>query len=190
VHVDLGTGDGAYAYRLARRDPALLVIGIDANAASLRDVSRRAAAKPARGGLPNALFGRLALEELPGELTGIADAVTVLLPWGSLLRAVALPHPAALARVRALCRPGAALRIVLGYHERAEGGVVRAAGLRPIEDPTLALDLAAGYLAAGFAVAIRPLPSAEVRALPTTWAKKLAFSGRQRLFLEIAGRAR
>lgn len=75
-------------------------------------MSRRFAAKPARGGLRNALLGRLALEAAPGELVGLADALTVLLLWGSLLRAVALPDAAALRALRALCRPRAGARAI------------------------------------------------------------------------------
>ena len=52
------------------------------------DSSRRAAAKAARGGRPNALFLVAAAETLPSELSGIAGGVTVNFPWGSLLRGV------------------------------------------------------------------------------------------------------
>jgi hypothetical protein len=46
-----------------------------------------------------------------------------------------------------------------------------------------------GYDDAGFAVAARFVPLDEVRALPTTWAKRLAFSGHERPFVELNGRA-
>jgi hypothetical protein len=69
------------------------VIGIDANAASMADASRRAARPVKRGGLPNALFVVAAAENLPSELGGWAEAVTVHFPWGSLLRGLlAGPH--------------------------------------------------------------------------------------------------
>ncbi len=67
VHVDFGTGDGAFAYWTARHQPGDLVIGVDANGASLLDVSRKASRKPARGGLSNVMFGRVSLEDAPGE---------------------------------------------------------------------------------------------------------------------------
>jgi 16S rRNA (adenine(1408)-N(1))-methyltransferase len=53
VTVDLGTGDGRHVLAAARRDPATLAIGIDANADVMAEASRRAARKDA---LPNALF--------------------------------------------------------------------------------------------------------------------------------------
>lgn len=175
--------------RTARRHPNRLVVGIDATAGGLRDASRRARAKSANGGVPNALFGRLPIEDVPGELAGIAEAVTVLLPWGGLLRAVALPDPTALRRLRALSKPDAQLRVVFGYGAGADDGAVHALSLPRLDDPSLVPTLADPYRDAGFAVTVRRLPLDDIRAMPTTWAKKLAFSGRKRAFIEIAGRA-
>jgi 16S rRNA (adenine(1408)-N(1))-methyltransferase len=107
VHIDVGTGDGRQIYRLDRRDPAALFIGVDANAEALQRVSYRASRKPARGGLANAVFVRAALNELPGGLAGLADRVTVCYPWGSLLRALVEPDARALAALAGLGRPGA-----------------------------------------------------------------------------------
>src|SRR5213079_1494518 len=98
------------------------VIGVDAAVEALRETSRKLAAKPARGGLPNALCGRLALAEAPG---GLADRLTVLLPWGELLAAVARPDVGALARLRGLCREGAELRVVFGHGPKVDAAAVR-----------------------------------------------------------------
>ena len=134
-------------------------------------------------------FGRLALEAAPGELAGLADVVTVLLPWGSLLAAVAVPDPAGLDRLRRLCRPGAEVRVLFGYGPDADAAAVRALGLPALDDPSLPARLERGYRDAGLAVTARPVPVEEVRALPTTWAKKLAFSAKERRFVELRGAA-
>ena len=68
----------------------------------------------------------MALERAPGALEGLADRLTVLLPWGSLLRAVALGEVDGLSRLRHLCAPGAAVEIVFGYGDSelpAAGGL-------------------------------------------------------------------
>jgi 16S rRNA (adenine(1408)-N(1))-methyltransferase len=52
----------------AAAQPDRLVVGVDANAAGIMTASRRAAANPSRGGLPNALFVVAAAEALPAEL--------------------------------------------------------------------------------------------------------------------------
>ena len=140
----------------------MLFVGVDAIADNLRDASRRAEA--------GCLFGRLALEDAPGELAGFADRLTVLFPWGSLLRAVEVAEPSGLGHLRGICRPGADVRFVFETHSHAS-------------------ELERRYLDAGLALSGTPVPVEAARALPTTWAKKLGFSGRPRSFWEFRGRA-
>jgi 16S rRNA (adenine(1408)-N(1))-methyltransferase len=196
VAVDFGTGDGSFVQRLARQRPEVLAIGVDANAAPLREAAARVGRKPARGGLANARYGQLTLEQAPGALVALADELTVLLPWGSLLRAVAAADAQALASLRAICKPGARLRVLFG-HGPADAAALAALGLSlpPAAAPApvvaaFAADLVHRYAEAGLDVRARQVPPAEVRELPTTWAKKLAFSGRARRFWELAGTAR
>ncbi len=59
IAIDLGTGDGRYVSAAAAAWPDTLVIGLDANASGMREMSRRAAK------LPNALFAVAAAEHPP-----------------------------------------------------------------------------------------------------------------------------
>jgi 16S rRNA (adenine(1408)-N(1))-methyltransferase len=113
VLVDVGAGDGRFAYDEARNDPELLAIAIDPVAEAMAERSSRAMRKPAKGGAPNALFVVAALESLPPELERIADRVTVNYPWGSLLEAVLGLHPELLERLASLARHGAELLLLL-----------------------------------------------------------------------------
>ena len=97
--MDVGTGDGRAVLRRAAAEPTALVIGVDASAAALADASRRAS----RRGPVNALFFAEGAERLPDSpLCGTADLVTVLFPWGSLLRGALGMDAAALAGVASL----------------------------------------------------------------------------------------
>jgi hypothetical protein len=138
--------------------------------------------------VPNALLGRLSLADAPGELAGLADSLTVLLPWGSLLAAVARPDAVALRSLRGLCKSGARVRVLFGYGAETERAAISELALPRLEPATLTA-LERGYDDAGFAVAARFVPLDGVRSLPTTWAKRLAFSGHQRRFVELNGRA-
>jgi len=149
--------------RSAPLEPGVLFIGVDAVTENLRDASRRAAA--------NALFGRLALADAPGDLAGLADRLTVLFPWGSLLDAVTGRDQPGLERLRGLCRPGAEVRFLL-------------------ELPSGPGALERRLVEAGLDLRARPVTIEEARALPTTWAKKLGWSGRPRTFFELRGAAR
>ena len=87
--------------RAARRDASRLVIGIDADAASMREAAGR------RSGVANALFVVAAAESLPEELTSIADRATVYFPWGSLLRGLVTGDGPVLANLERVCANGA-----------------------------------------------------------------------------------
>lgn len=189
MHIDVGTGDGAFVYRSARARPDTFFIGVDAHREGMAEVSRRAGAKPARGGLGNALFVHAGLEQLPGDLEGLATSLTVLLPWGSLLRAVTAPEPAALARLRALCRGGAAIQVVVGFDAGRDRRALAESGIPPLTLEHVMGRLAEGHRAAGFEVRGRAAEADEVARLPTTWARKLVFGGGARRFFVLEGRA-
>lgn len=184
---------------MAARHPERLVIGVDAVAEQMRESSRRLAAKPARGGLPNALLGRLPLADAPGELAGIADSLTVLLPWAGLLAAVTgarstianqPPENGGLRALRRICRTGADVHVVFGYGvgTGSEASVVAGLGLPTIDDAGLA-NLEAAYGTAGFRVTARPVGTDQVRTLATTWSGRLAWSAKDRMFVELRGSA-
>ena len=96
VLVDIGTGDGKFVYRTAKRNPDWFCIGVDADLSSLSEYSRKAQRKPERGGVPNVLYVVSNVEDLPAELNGVADRVTVHLPWGSLLVGIVQSDPTVL----------------------------------------------------------------------------------------------
>ena len=142
------------------------MIGVDAVVENLRAQARKLAAKPARGGLPNALLGRLALADAPGALEGIAHRLTVLLPWGALLAAVAQPQADGLAALRAICRKAPAVRFVFGYGPEADGTRVQELALPAIDDDAGLTALSTRYRAARFAVRARAVSVADIRACP------------------------
>lgn len=179
----MGTGDGTYAYRLARSWPDTLVIGLDSNAENLQEISHKASLKPSKGGLSNLILGQLSLEQSPGEVAGLADSISVILPWGSLLKAMALPEPELLHQLAQLGKPSSEIKIIFGYGLEADAAEIKALGLPDIDVNALRK----AYCAAGFDVRVREIPVEEIREIPSKWAKKLAFSGKNRTFVEIKG---
>lgn len=184
--IDIGTGDGSYVLKKAREYPDTFFIGLDANADNLREASFKAAKRPDKGGLPNVLFAQAAVEELPTTLLGIATHVTVNLPWGSLLEAVALPKVEALKAIANLCRPKATLEIIFGYELLNEQKMIEQLGLPLLNAQYLNTQLTQAYLEAGFAVRWVYLGQEDLKKHPTTWAKKLGF-GKKRQFIHIQG---
>jgi 16S rRNA (adenine(1408)-N(1))-methyltransferase len=185
VSIDLGTGDGRLPWVLAREAPDRLFIGVDANAAALRERSGRAARDRQR----NVLYVRAAVEDLPPELAAAADRVTVVLPWGSLLAAVARADSPLLRNIRDLTRPGARLTVVLGVDPERDRAECLRLGLPALDPAFLCGPLPEAYRAAGFHVTcVQSLTAEELARWPSTWARRLAH-GRQRAAFQIDARA-
>ncbi|HEY7034782.1 MAG TPA: methyltransferase domain-containing protein [Thermomicrobiales bacterium] len=159
VIVDLGTGDGRFVGRLARHCPAWAVIGVDTCGANLREVSRAAP--------ENALFVVADALALPHGLHGLATGVSINFPWGSLLRGLLDGETTLLDGLRAVGRPGCSLTVRLNGGALSEAGwSIEAGGER----------VAAVLRSAGFAVGpVETMGPEQLRACPTTWAKRLAF---------------
>lgn len=167
MQVDAGTGDGRAVLVTARRDPNWLVIGLDAAAGPMAEASRRAARTGARGGLPNALFVVAGIETPPPELVGRADAVSVILPWGSLLAGVLGVEPRAMTGLASLVGPGGSLEALVSVEGRD--------GLTGLGDDALSTArLERAWAGQRFAlVDVRPAEPAEIAATGSSWAKRL-----------------
>jgi 16S rRNA (adenine(1408)-N(1))-methyltransferase len=187
VIVDIGTGDGLFAYRCARQHPDRFYIGIDASAGALTKISEKAHRKPAKGGAPNLLFVHAAVEELPSELNGVADEVHVHFPWGSLLRAVALGDEAVLRNLRRICTAGAWLEVILGIDPERDRSEIERLGLDLLSAEFVETILKSRYEAAGFEVLeAGVLPGSDRPEIQTSWAQRLGGSGRRWLIYLIA----
>lgn len=139
----------------------------------MADTAWRASRKPARGGVDNLVCVAASAEAI--ELSRIAHRVTVLLPWGSLLRGVALPEPSMLRALHALCVERAELEVVFSY----QAGDALDPAMSPITEAHVA-ELPIAYAREGLSLArVTTLNREELRALGTTWAKRLGF-GRPR----------
>jgi 16S rRNA (adenine(1408)-N(1))-methyltransferase len=162
----------------ARAQPDRLVVGVDANADAMAVASRRAAAKPGRGGLANAVFMVAAAETLPAELDGLADRVAVYFPWGSLLRGLLGANPAVMTGLTGVMRPGASLSMLISATARDRG-----AGVAPIQQRTLhALTDRYGQYGLDL-IEVRPATPADIAASHSSWGKRLDAGGQRPAWL-------
>ena len=161
VVVDLGTGDGRYVRHLAAAHPTVGWIGVDLCHANLRESARRAPT--------NALFVIADALAMPAPLHGMAGRVTIEFPWGSLLRGLVDGDRTLVDGIAALGKPGVALDLdmCLNAGALAEEGWLLEAGVERVATALRHHGISK--------VAMRRLGQAELRCLPTTWAKRLAF---------------
>lgn len=174
VVVDIGTGDGRFVYRAAQMNPNKFFIGIDAVAAPLEKISMKATRKPAKGGVPNALFLQAAVEDLPAELNESADEIHIHFPWGSLLRAVICGEREVLRSLRRIAAPECILEIVTGIDPERDRTEIERLALPALSAEYLEKSLLPKYEAAGFApLESGVLDSAHWSRMETSWARRL-----------------
>lgn len=139
----------------------------------MAESSRRAARSQRKGGRPNALFVVASAERPPRELLGLADELTIVFPWGSLLRGALALDDAAGRGIAALLRPGGTAEILLSVTERDELDI-------PPPTDRSGAELASRWSTLGLCVeAFRPATAEEIAATRSTWARRLA-AGRAR----------
>jgi len=188
VVIDVGTGDGTFVYKSARLNPQKLYIGVDANARPLERISEKIHRGSQKGGVPNAVFVKAAVESLPDELNGVANQVHVHFPWGSLLSTVAKGEMAMLGNLRRICAVSATLEIVASLDPERDRAEMQRLGLEALSLEYLDFVLMPRYKDAGFTVTKRGiLSSSDCMRLETAWAKRL--SGSDRTVWRIVARA-
>jgi 16S rRNA (adenine(1408)-N(1))-methyltransferase len=183
VTLDLGAGDGKFAYRLAVARPELLVIAVEPVRENIAEMSAKAAKNIERGGVTNVVYVCASVEQVPKELERIADEVLVTLPWGSLMKGILLGDRTVLAGITKLGRRGATIRIVFNARifDNPVPNDVR--GLPDIT-PLYARDVIAPAFA-GLGVRLGKaqwMEADEVARLGTTWAKRLSHRSPPRSF--------
>lgn len=177
--LDLGTGDGRAVLARAAAAPSDLVIGLDAAAASMSQASRRAD----RARVPNVLFLAAGVEAIPGSpVDGAADLVTVIFPWGSLLRGILGLDEVALEGVAAALTPGGRLAVLTSVvpSDRVAGMPALTAAAEPA--------IREAWAAAGLSLDdFRPATDAEIRDSGSSWARRLRSNGTDRPVWHLTG---
>lgn len=159
ITLDLGTGDGKFAFHHADRFPHHFVIGMDSCRENLHEHSR---AK-----LPNLLFIIANAQNLPPELSGRVSHITINFPWGSLLESLLVGDPLLMCGLESIAQPSASLELRLNGGALAEQGWLLEDGAEQIRLNLIRADWRVG----------RPtlMDSRTLRKFPSTWAKRLAF---------------
>src|SRR4051794_34049666 len=141
----------------------------------MSDASRRAARPTRRGGYGNVIFLVAAAEMLPADLRGVADEVTVILPWGSLLESALQPESAAFAGISAVLKRRGVMTLLVSTQERDQ---------RAALDDSAAHDLAGRYIAAGYGLIERRLATrADIEQLSSGWGRRLGIPERRQAWL-------
>lgn len=167
IHIDIGTGDGRFVGHVAQAAPNRFVIGVDACRENLVDISRRAPV--------NTLFIIANAQALSAELYGLATHISINFPWGSLIDGLLDADVGLLAGLQAVAQPNALLEVRLNGGAMTEASWDLAAGVEQVQSV---------LVSNGFMIrAPQPIHAAELKLMPTTWAKRIAFGRDPRAFV-------
>lgn len=185
--LDIGTGDGRFVYQSAKENPTKFFVGIDPNAKALEKISMKATRRSAKGGLPNLLFIRAAVEDLPTELADTAGEIHVNFPWGSLLKGVATGHPRILCGLRRLSKPRALLRVVIGFDPDRDRRELERLKLADFSLDYVRSTLMSRYAESGWNMKDAGVLEKDVwTRLQTTWARRLSSNDAREVVYFIA----
>lgn len=159
ISLDLGTGDGKFAFCHAEAFPSRFVIGVDSCRENLHEYSR--------ANLPNLLYVIASAQSLPSELRGLVSHVTINFPWGSLLQSLLNGDARLMFGLESVLGSGARLEVRLNGGALSESGWSLEDGAEHIFHN---LETAGWHLAKPMMMDANML-----RNFPSTWAKRLAF---------------
>ena len=171
IMLDLGTGDGKFAFCHADNFPNHFVIGVDSCRENLHEHSR---AK-----LPNLLYIIASAQSLPHELHGLVSHITINFPWGSLLQSLLTGDSRLMCGLESTLGSSARLEIRLNGGALSEAGWSLEQGAKRIFQN---LETAGWRLEEPAKMDARTL-----QVFPSTWAKRLAF-GRDPRAIQVSGR--
>lgn len=180
VWLDLGTGDGKFAYRIARAEPETLVVGIDTDRSSLSKGSAKTRRKESAGGCRNLLFLCADALALPQVLQGVFARAYINFPWGSLLRAVVEPDIEFLRSFRAALCDHASVEIYINTYVFSSAEQRQTLQLEEITTDRIEKHIVPLYEDNGFICKSTAVLGEESATLPaSTWAGRLVKASRR-----------
>jgi len=181
VFLDIGTGDGRYVYKSALSNPNYLYIGIDP-ASNLKEYQREIN----RNRLQNAILINSSIENFNPEVTHFFDKITILLPWGNLLKYTATADQNFFEKITKLLKNNGEIQIIFGFNEELEEKETKRLNLVELTEKELS------YLKQLYEnlnnlelVSFNEISYKDLEDFETTWAKKLSF-GKNRQYLKIS----
>lgn len=140
TNIDIGTGDAKFVYKLAKKNPHGLFIGIDSNIEGMGIISAKANKKLSKGGLEskNMLLIVSSVQKIPEDFNNLANRITINYPWGSLLKIVTDPDVQNVKKTFKLGRNSANIKLILNKHIYKDKALLEREGLCDITDIKLA----------------------------------------------------
>lgn len=168
--VDIGTGDGRYVYKNAILNPQNLYIGIDPNQKQLETYSKKAN----KNKVENCIFIIGSIEIPIPELYKSADEISIIFPWGTLLKAIATRETHLLKNIRDMLKDHGKLVIIFGYEKDFEPTEYERLALTEVNPEEIRSELSKFFSNSN--VTLDLINTKEMKEIESTWGKKLSFN--------------
>lgn len=183
--IDLGTGDGRLVYESAKVNPKELYIGIDPVEKQMKEYS----IKSIRKKLDNAVFLVSSFENIPNDFTHIADKISIILPWGSLLEKTVLAEINFIKKLSSMLKKDSEVEILFGYTQEFEPSEYKRLNLPDLTEEYISQNVVKNFEAFGkesnekyLLKEKRSYDHENLKSFNTNWAKKLTFGKERKLF--------
>jgi 16S rRNA (adenine(1408)-N(1))-methyltransferase len=181
-YLDIGTGDGRYVFKSALKNPNYLYIGIDP-APNLKDYQRKINRKK----LNNSILIVSSIENFNPQLSDYFDEISIILPWGSLLKYVVTTDQKFFEKIITWLKPLGNIKIIFGFNEDFEEKETKRLGLPELNTEEIQ------YISQKYKnlknvklVDFRETTPKDLKNFETTWAKKLTFGAeRKYIYIEL-----
>jgi len=180
--LDIGTGDGRFVYKSALLNPQSLYIGIDP-ASNLKEYQREINRKKVN----NAILINSSIENFNPELKDFFNEITIILPWGNLLKYVVTVDTTFFTKITTWLKKNGKIKIIFGFNEEFEEKETKRLGLPELNEKEIS------YIAENYKnlknlklLEFRETTPKDLRDFETTWAKKLSFGAKRKyIYLEL-----
>jgi predicted RNA methylase len=170
VHIDMGTGDGAFALHMARRHPETAVLGIDTCLDNLTKAARKAPG--------NLRFLTGDATEMPAHVNGKATGISINFPYGSLLGTLVSAEDKTWQRLLGPAHDGSQVDIRINASACQDYGLDFETTKRYVERALRSI--------APRSTSVTAVPQKVMRTFPSTWAKRLAYGRPSRVIVATA----
>lgn len=183
VVIDIGTGEGEFIYKEARRNPEIMYIGLDSCADSMTHFSVKICKKPEKGGLNNVIYVVDDANTVSDDLAGAAEKIFIHLPWGSLRDGIIKGEQPLLENLTKVSRRSATLEIMIAYSSQYEEREMASRNLPELTMQYLKGSLKDKFKQCGIHMTeVSALNNEQLKNIQTKWAKKLAYGKNRDIF--------
>ena len=180
--LDIGTGDGRYVYKTALLNPQNLYIGIDPSS-NLKEYQRQINRKK----LGNALLINVSIENFNPTGEELFDEITIILPWGNLLKYVVTADRSFYEKISHWLKPTGALKVIFGFNEELEEKQTKRLNLKDLNEKEMEyLKEQCNNLSNLKLKEFKQITYLDLMNVDTSWSKKLSFGkNRNYIYLEL-----